>query len=226
MQPHDFWQRIEPASAAAPAPWSDRYPAALPDGQALHLPIRPLAGTDHAIASLILNQASFKVESALSDALAEALQPFRPEIICGLPTLGLPLARAAAERLGHPRYAPFGTSKKFWYDEALSVPLSSITSPGGGKRLYLDPRLLPLLAGRRVALVDDVISSGTSICAGLELLRLVGVTPAAIGCAMLQTERWREKLAPYGVEDRVVGVLRTPLLTRAGEGWIQAEAPA
>ncbi|SDW65584.1 Phosphoribosyl transferase domain-containing protein [Albimonas donghaensis] len=224
MRPQDFWQAVEPAEAAAPAPWTDRFPARLPDGRVLHLPIRPLAGTGNAIASLILNQASFAVEAALADALAERLAPFRPDIVAGLPTLGLPLARAVAERLGHARYAPFGTSRKFWYDEGLSVPLSSITSPDATRRLYLDPRLLPLVEGARVALVDDVISSGTSISAGLGLLARIGVTPVAVGCAMLQTERWRPGLAEAfaGPPEAVVGAFRSPLLARDGEGWREA----
>jgi len=41
-----------------------------------------------------------------------------------------------------------------------SRQLSSITTPTQQKRLYIDPRMLPLLQGRRVALIDDVISSG------------------------------------------------------------------
>ena len=34
-----------------------------------------------------------------------------------------------------------GYSRKFWYDEELSAPVSSITSPGQVKRVYLDPRM-------------------------------------------------------------------------------------
>ena len=71
-------------------------------------------------------------------------------------------ARVAAQ-LGHARYVPLGTSRKFWYREELSVPLSSITTPEQPKRLYVDPRMLPLLEGRRVALIDDVVSSGASM---------------------------------------------------------------
>lgn len=224
MQPHEFWQRIEPAEAAAAAPYTDRFPARLPGGAVLHLPIRPLAGTGNALASLILNQASFAVEARLAEALAAELAPAAPEVVAGLPTLGHPLARAVAERLGHGRYVPFGTSRKFWYDEALSVPLSSITTPGSGKRLYLDPRMLPLLEGRRVALVDDVISSGASITAALDLLALVGCRPVVIGAAMLQTLRWRDRLGESHAWalPLVRGAIATPMLVRQDEGWIVA----
>lgn len=72
------------------------------------------------------------------------------------------------------------------------MPMSSITTKQE-KRLYIDPRMLPLLEGKRVALVDDVISSGSSIISGLSLLASSGIKPVAIGAAMLQSDRWREK---------------------------------
>ena len=220
MQPHDFWQTLHPAGTHAEAgPFAGAYPSRLADGRQLLLPIRALADGRHGLASLIVNQASFAVLAALADDLAGRLAPFAPEAVVGLPTLGLTLAAAVAERLGHSRYVPLGTSRKFWYVEELSVPMSSVTTHHL-KRLYVDPRMLPLLDGRRVALVDDVISSGTSIAAGLRLMAAVGVEPAAIGAAMLQTERWRPSLAAF--DGRVVGSLATPLLERTDSGWIAA----
>ncbi|MDT0683222.1 phosphoribosyltransferase [Roseicyclus sp. F158] len=215
MEDHDFWQDFLNADEAPAAPFDRSYPARLPDGRVLLLPIRPLKGTRHAIASLILGQASFAVEAALADALAERLKVHAPEIVIGLPTLGLSLARAVAQRLGHARYVPLGTSRKFWYDPALSVPLSSITSPDSTKRLYLDPRLLPLLEGRRTAMIDDAISTGSSMRAGLELLDLAGRPPVVLGAAMLQTERWRGLLDQLPVE----GAFRSPLLEGAPGAW-------
>ncbi|OPF97151.1 phosphoribosyltransferase [Rhodopseudomonas palustris] len=221
MQPHDFWQTIDPAGTPEDGgPFSDAYPARLADGRRLLLPIRALAHGRHGLASLIVNQASFEVLAALADDLAARLKPHAPDVVVGLPTLGLTLAAAVAERLGHSRYVPCGTSRKFWYVEELSVPMSSVTTHHV-KRLYVDPRMLPLLKGRRVALVDDVISSGTSIVAGLSLMAAVGVEPVAVGAAMLQTDRWRAALTDLSPvwPDRVVGSLATPLLERAGDGW-------
>ncbi|MDV7143471.1 phosphoribosyltransferase [Tropicimonas sp. TH_r6] len=222
MEPHDFWQEIHPAEDAVPPPWKDRFPAELPDGKILFLPIRPLGDGGKGIASLILNQAGFAVETALADHLAARLSPLDLDVVVGLPTLGLSLARDVAERLGHARYVPLGTSRKFWYRDELSVPLTSITSPGTSKRLYLDPRLLPLLDGARIALIDDAISTGTSIAAGLDLLDLIGHRPEAIGTAMLQTSRWQDTLCTArAVEpERIRGVFQTPLLRSTPDGWV------
>jgi adenine/guanine phosphoribosyltransferase-like PRPP-binding protein len=225
MQPHEFWQTLEQELAGPPPErFSDSFSAPLPDGRCLRLPIRALADGRHGLASLIINQASFEVQAALADTLAECLAADRPEVVVGLPTLGLTLASLVAQRLGHRRYVPCGTSPKFWYDDALSVPLSSITT-AQQRRLYLDPRLLPLLEGRRVALVDDVISSGTSMAAGLELLQRCGITPVVLGVAMLQTQRWRERLTAVDPRwpDLVVGVFATPRLVRTEAGDWRAE---
>lgn len=228
MQPHDFWQEIYPQGAFSQGgPYSDAFPASLPDGRQILLPIRPMPDGEHALASLIINQASFAVQDALADALARRLAPFRPGIVIGLPTLGLTLAAAVARRLGHNRYVPLGTSRKFWYDEELSLPLSSITSPTQSKRLYVDPRMLPLLRGVRIALVDDVSSSGVSLAAGLDLMKLCGLEPTIIGVAMLQTERWRSRLSEMDKRwpDHIESVLQTPMLMRTGEGeWIRQPA--
>lgn len=222
MQPHEFWQETDPPTAIArDAIFEASYPAALVDGRVLRLPIRVLADGNHALASLIINQASFKVLDALADDLASGLAAYAPEIVVGLPTLGLTLAAAVAQKLGHGRYVPLGTSRKFWYDEGLSVPLTSITTPTQSKRLYIDPRMLPLLRDRRVVLIDDVISTGTSILAGISLLATCGIEPVALGFAMLQSNRWRTTLEAHGGDwpDRVVGVMTSPMLERVEGGW-------
>ncbi|MBB4952042.1 adenine/guanine phosphoribosyltransferase-like PRPP-binding protein [Agrobacterium vitis] len=184
MQPHDFWQTVHPPGTfKLDGGHQYFFPACLANGQQLPLPIRPLSDGCHALASLIINQASFTVVHALAEDLAARLKPYAPEVVIGLPTLGLTLASEVAKKLGHGRYVPLGTSRKFWYEDGLSVPLSSITTPDQIKRLYIDPRMVPLVKHTRVALIDDVISSGSSIIAGLSLLATCGISPVVIGAA-------------------------------------------
>jgi adenine/guanine phosphoribosyltransferase-like PRPP-binding protein len=223
MLPYEFWQEIHaPGSFDVSGPHNGFYPASLDDGRQIRLPIRPLADGQHALASLIVNQASFSVLDALAENLAAKLKTYDPDVIVGLPTLGLTLASEVARKLGHSRYVPLGTSRKFWYLDELSVPLSSITTPDQQKRLYIDPRMLPLMEGKRIALVDDVISSGTSIIAGLSLLAARGLEPVVIGAAMLQSERWKEKKLTSGAawQDKVCGVFQTPVLGKTQDGWV------
>lgn len=221
MKPHDFWQEIHPpGSFETGGDFTSFFVSELEDGRQLRLPIRVLADGEHALASLIINQASFAVLDALAENLVAKIELSGIDVVAGLPTLGLTLAAAVAQKLGHHRYVPLGTSRKFWYRDELSVALSSITTPEQQKRLYVDPRMLPLLEGRRVALIDDVISSGTSIVAGLDLLAGCGIEPVVIGAAMLQSDRWRARLDAAGPQwqARTTGVFATPILERTAEG--------
>ena len=208
----DVWQQLHTDLTPGVQPDQETY--AVPFGaHQIRLPIRQLAD-GRGVASLIVNQASFTVLDALAGALAAQLAKHRPDIIVGVPTLGLTLAEAVARRLNHPRMVPLGTSRKFWYDDTLSVDLKSITTPGGGKRLYVDPRMLPLLKGR-VTVVDDVLSTGSSIASTLRLLSLIDVRPVATGAAMLQGDAWRDRTGDTPVE----GAFSTPILTKTDKGW-------
>ena len=133
---------LTPAGTVADAsPYQDHYPVTLPGGEQLILPIQPLPGGREAIALLMANQTPFAVEAAMGALLTRLAGEFRPEVIVGVPTLGLDYARIVARDLGFPEYVALGNSRKFWYDDALSVPVHSVTSPGADKRLYLDPAL-------------------------------------------------------------------------------------
>jgi adenine/guanine phosphoribosyltransferase-like PRPP-binding protein len=139
VQPHEYWQRLYPPGAFPAGLVEAGFAVELADGRQLILPVRTLADGQHGLASLIINQASFEVQDQLAADLAQRLSRFEPEVIVGLPTLGLTLASAVAQKLGHTRYVPFGTSRKFWYLPELSVALSSITTPDQQKSLYVDP---------------------------------------------------------------------------------------
>jgi adenine/guanine phosphoribosyltransferase-like PRPP-binding protein len=220
----DFWQEIlaadHPLGAEGP-PYRYGYPARLPDGRILQLPLRRLPDGDRAVASLIANQASFAVNDALAAVMAGHAAACGAEVVIGMPTLGLVFAPKVAKLLGHPNYVPLGYSRKFWYREALSEPVHSITTPGAGKRVYVDPNLLPRLAGRRAVVIDDAVSSGTTLLSVLGLLGRLDCELAGIVVAMRQGVAWRERLAE---RDRrlpllVHGAVAGPLFERVEGGW-------
>lgn len=215
-----YWQELLDATPpdAAP-PWQRSVPVPLPDGRWLRLPVRPLPHEPgHAVASLLCNHAALHVVEALGALLAAQVAALQPEVVVGLPTLGLALAPLVARSLGHGRFVPLGYSRKFWYDDRLSAEVVSITSPGAAKRVYLDPHLLPLVQGRRVLLVDDAVSTGRTARAPWDLLERLGAEVLALGVAMRQGQRWRETLGPARSQ-RVLGVFDSPLLQAADGGW-------
>jgi adenine/guanine phosphoribosyltransferase-like PRPP-binding protein len=217
-----YWQEITPcvpSRFSAVPPFRFGYPARLPDERVLVLPLRQLPAGDSAVASLIANQAANTVVAALADHMAAQAGSFRPDILIGLPTLGLAFVSLVAARLGQPRYVPLGYSRKFWYDDSLSEPVNSITSPDAGKFLRLDPNLLPLIKGRRVALVDDAISTGATTVAAVRLLHRIGAEVAGTIVAMKQTRRWESLLSALPGHPPVRAVFGCPLFRRGEDGW-------
>ncbi len=222
-----YWQELTPdvpARFSATPPYRFGYPVRLPCGRVLVLPLRRLPDGSHALASLIANQASHEVVSALADHMAEQAQRLAPEIVVGLPTLGLAFASLVAGRVGQPRFVPLGYSRKFWYDDALSVPISSITTPDAGRRLRLDPNLLALIKRRRVVVVDDAVSTGSTAAAAIRLLRAIEVEAVGVVVAMKQTNRWEATLRSLnGPALPVRGVCGCPLFERRDDGWWPVE---
>ncbi|TGO37739.1 hypothetical protein BHYA_0090g00290 [Botrytis hyacinthi] len=216
-----YWQTILPSNHTPQTPpYRYGFPAKLPDSRFLVLPIRPLKDNPkHAVASLLVNQASMEVVDILSDFLADLVRRFEPDVVIGLPTLGLSLAPLVARNLGLRRYIPLGYSRKFWYDDALSASVSSITSPELGlKKVYLDPHQLPLALGKRCVIIDDAVSSGATLKTTWDLLEKIGCDIVACGVVMKQGNKWEQRIGQERV-DKLVYVLESPLLEAVDEGW-------
>ena len=221
MTPHfteatiGHWQRIVAADAVErpEPPWQFGYPARLPDGRVLMLPIRQLAGEPaHAVASLLVNHASLEVVDTLGAMLAQRLAPQAPELVIGLPTLGLTLAPVVARALGHARYLPLvltGVSSGM----TRRCPRRCIRSPRRRRASASTstPTCARLIQGRRLVLVDDAVSTGTTLLAAWDLIESLGGEVVACGVAMLQGRRWVRE-APGQRAARVVGVFESPLL--------------
>ncbi len=216
------WQDLEAYSA-----WRDRmqppYRHGLPVIVGAHgvlvLPIRRLPGAPgRAIASLIANQASMDVVDRLAAEMGKLAANFRAEVVLGLPTLGMAFAPGVARALGHSRWVPLGYSRKFWYLDELSTSVASITTPGPAKAIFLDPNQQSLLQGRRVVIVDDVVSSAQTLSRTWDLLERLGVEVVGAVVAMRQGPRWKQSLAPDRVS-RVLGLFDTPHLELKHDGW-------
>jgi adenine/guanine phosphoribosyltransferase-like PRPP-binding protein len=220
-----YYDRIIPADEMhreAP-PFRARYALQLADGDWVELPLLALPPDEQtAIASLCISSNSFELERRLSSHMAELARPLSPEIIVGMPALGMVLAASVAEKLGHSCYVPLSYSRKFWFDEGMSVRVQSITTPAQPKRVYMDPRIVDRLAGKRVALVDDVISTGTTVAAQLQLVERLGGKVVGIITAMQETRVWIDRLHAIGaaLPGLVRSSLRCPLFRRVPGGWM------
>ncbi len=114
---------------------------------------------------------------------------------------------------------PLGYSQKFWYSDHLATEVSSITSPSGRKKLFLDPNQLSLVRGKRAIIIDDAVSSGKTLQASWDFLESEEVVCQVLGAGvvMKQGERWRTLLGER--QEKVRWVFECPLLTAVEGGW-------
>ena len=74
-----------------------------------------------------------------------------------------------ARELNHPFYAVARKTKKLYMQDGISVEYGSSITTGKAQELFLSKHDVDLLKGKKVAIVDDVISTGESL-KGLEAL--------------------------------------------------------
>lgn len=222
-----YGDRIVPASRypkLPEPPYQGFYPVKLPDGNWAELPFLALPPDfETAIAYLCITENSFDLEDRLSTAMADLVRPLKPEIVIGMPTLGMVLASSVAKKLGHDRYVPLSYSRKFWFEDELSVPVNSITTPVQPKTVFIDPRLIERLEGKRVLLVEDVISTGGTVSAELKLMEKIGADVVGVVTAIKETRVWQDKLAAINPAwpALIHAPICCPLFRKTEGGWIQ-----
>ena len=89
------------------------------------------------------------------------------DVIITAESKGIPLAYEMARQLGVP-YVVARKSVKLYMTDTICVEVKSITTEAVQK-LYLDGEKAQLLKGKRVLIVDDVISTGESLKALVKL---------------------------------------------------------
>jgi adenine phosphoribosyltransferase len=81
----------------------------------------------------------------------------------------------------------------------------------------MDPARVSAVRGRRVAVVDDVISTGASTLAALRLVRRIGAEPVVIGTLMTEGSGWRSALGADADKVRALGSMPLFRPTAGGE---------
>lgn len=82
---------------------------------------------------------------------------------------GLQLAHVVSRELGQRYYAAARKSKKLYMQDGIEVQYGSSITTGAAQCLYLSRHDVDVINGKKVAIVDDVVSTGASL-EGLEML--------------------------------------------------------
>lgn len=171
--------------------------------QTADLPVVQVA-PDLAIALLICVDHGIAFSERAGKELAELLAPARPDVVVSVATMGIPLAIEVTRALGLDDYVILHKTPKIHLGDTFVEPVRSITT-GGDQTLRLDPARVGSVRGRRIAVVDDVVSTGGSLRAALALLRRVGGDPVVVGAFLTEGTEWRATLGEDADLVRVLG---------------------
>ncbi len=187
--------------------------------QQIDLPMVKVAPTV-SIALLICVDHGIHFAEQAGKELAAKLEPFDVEIVASVATMGIPLAIEVTRALGLDDYAILHKTPKIHLADAISEPVRSITTDSD-QRLLFDRARRHALEGRRVAIVDVVISTGGSSRAALNLVRKVGGDPIVFGALLIEGGLWREVLGEDAAKVRTLGSI--PLFRHSPDGTFVEE---
>lgn len=91
------------------------------------------------------------------------------EVLLTVESKALQLTHVIARELNMPFYAVARKSKKLYMQDGIEVDIESSITTGKEQKLYLSRKDVELLKGKKVGIVDDVVSTGASL-KGLEML--------------------------------------------------------
>ena len=147
---------------------SDMYYTLKVAGLERQLPLCPI-GDDMMIGAFVIFG-----DTELTMACARELNKLVPEhdVMITAESKGIPLAYEMSRQCGK-RYILARKSKKLYMKNAVEVEVNSITT-SGLQKLYLSGDDMEFLRGKKVLLVDDVISTGESLHALEKLTEKAG----------------------------------------------------
>ena len=131
------------------------------------------------VLSAAISKAGYAVDTAGSaaEALAKRLPP-EVEVLVTPEVKAVPLAHALARITGKPYVVARKTEKPYMINP-VSRQVLSITT-GKPQLLVLDGADIPRVRGKKVAIVDDVVSTGSTLAGLRELIESVGGEVVAV----------------------------------------------
>ena len=114
-------------------------------------------------------------DQELTVACAKALLERAPEYdyLITAEAKGIPLIHEMARQHGDSKYLLVRKKPKLYMTGVLEVTVNSITT-AGQQKLYLDTADAELMKGKKILIIDDVISTGESLRAIEELVKQTG----------------------------------------------------
>ena len=96
------------------------------------------------------------------------------DVVITAESKGLQLAHCVARELGHEFYAVARKSKKLYMQDGIDITIQSSITTGKEQKMYLSKHDVDLLKGKKVGIVDDVISTSASLNGLIALVEKAG----------------------------------------------------
>jgi adenine/guanine phosphoribosyltransferase-like PRPP-binding protein len=184
--------------------------------QLVDLPLVPLSES-LTLALLITVDMGLAFIDTAGEELADLLRPSNVDIVATVATMGIPVAIEVTRHLGLDQYVVLHKTQKIHLADAVKEPVRSITTDAP-QQLLFDRARSDAVAGKRVAIVDDVVSTGASTGATLRLLRGIGAEVVVIGTLVTEASLWREALGEDAAKVRALGSI--PVFRPDGSGGL------
>ena len=127
-------------------------------GVVRHLPICPV--NEHLSIGAFVLFGDVELTEASAAALAELAPPH--DVMITAESKGIPLIHAMCRESGNNRYVLARKSVKLYMKDVVACEVQSITT-SAKQTLYIDGADAEYMKGKRVLIVDDVISTGASL---------------------------------------------------------------
>ncbi|MGJ3240949.1 MAG: phosphoribosyltransferase family protein [Anaerolineae bacterium] len=144
--------------------------------------------------------------NAAATALTEPLAKHAPQVLVTAEAKSIPLAHALSTQMDNLPYVVLRKSHKPYMGDALQSETLSITT-GKPQKLFLDEKDRQLIKGKRVVILDDVISTGSTL-QGMRIIMQKAEAQVVAECAILtegDRAQWHDIIAlghlPVWIDD-------------------------
>lgn len=121
---------------------------------------------------------------------------------------GIPITHELAKLMGNKRYFLARKNPKLYMTGVFEVDVKSITT-ARAQKLYLDTAEAEIIKGKKILIVDDVVSTGESLAALETLVKAAGGEIAGRVCILAEGEA--------AERDDIIYIEKLPLFNKDGE---------
>lgn len=181
--------------------WESTYRIHLAPDYSVDLPLMDIGGGFKIYSFDMTGEAEWN--SVAARELKKKLAPYEFDGFMTVQTKSCGLTQAITSEYGFKRYLELRKSRKSFMLDPVGVKAQSITTHGQ-QELWIGREKYAQFQGKRLCFLDDVVSTGGTISAAMELAEKIGVEICVVACALIEgDERTEYRGLPVVSLDRI-----------------------